>query len=154
MNLTDYTTQSGFLPQIKCADLTAAVRELVGALAGTGALSDVDGVVAEIMRREAEGSTAVGDGLVIPHARLAAVRDVHIAIASLARPIVVDAPDGAPADLVVLLVGPTGDPRRMLRVLARLVRMVRYADLLADLRDAATPDDLRQALARADQINR
>ena len=61
------------------------------------------------------------------------------------------AADGRPADVVLLLVGPMGDPRLMLRVLARMARLVRQRTLLDDLRAAADADSLRHALAGADQ---
>ena len=151
MNLTDYTTEAAFLPHLKCADLTGAVRELVGTLAADGVTGDPEQLVDDILRREREGSTAVGGGLVIPHARSSAVTRVRLAVATLAEPLAVGAADGRPADVVLLLVGPMGDPRLMLRVLARMARLVRQRTLLDDLRAAADADSLRQALAGADQ---
>jgi len=55
--------------------------------------------------------------------------------------------DGRPVDIVILLVGPEGDPRQMLRVLARLARLVRQEIFLQGLRGAATAADLQAAFA-------
>ncbi|MBE0565964.1 MAG: PTS sugar transporter subunit IIA [Krumholzibacteria bacterium] len=149
MKLLDYTTTCGFLPHAKCASVEDAVARLVGALASAGELGDPGSVVAEVMRREAEGSTAIGGGLVIPHARCAAVPAVRVAVATLAEPLDVPSDDGLPVDVVILLVGPDGDPRQMLRVLARLARAVKSDAFRDGLRAADDAGGLRAAFAKA-----
>ena len=149
MKLLDYTTTRGFLPHVKCRSVRDAVGRLVGALAEAGEVADAEGVVAEVMRREAEGSTAIGGGLVIPHARHAAVPRVRVAVATLDEPLDVPSEDGRPVDVVILLVGPDGDPRQMLRVLARLARAVKSDAFLQSLRGAGGPDELRSAFGHA-----
>jgi mannitol/fructose-specific phosphotransferase system IIA component (Ntr-type) len=149
MKLSDYTTTGGFLPHVKCTTVQDAVVRLVGVLADEGKLGEADSVVAEVMRREAEGSTAIGGGLVIPHARHAAVPEVSVAVATLAEPLDVPSEDGRPVDVVILLVGPDGDPRQMLRVLARLARAVKSSAFIDGLRRAAGAGALREAFARA-----
>lgn len=149
MRLLDYTIESGFLPHIKCDSIEAAVKLLVDRLAAAGEISSADELLAEIMRREKEGSTAIGGGLVIPHARFAGVKQVRVAVATLAEPLAVPAEDGKPVDIVILLVGPLGDPRQMLRVLARLARLVKQGPFLDSLRMADTPDSLREAFGPA-----
>ncbi len=149
MKLLDYTTTRGFLPHVKCASVEDAVARLVATLADEGEISNASSIVAEVMRREAEGSTAIGGGLAIPHARHAAVPEVRVAVATLAAPLDVPSEDGQPVDVVILLVGPDGDPRQMLRVLARLARAVKSSEFLDSLRAAALADELRTAFARA-----
>ena len=149
MKLQDYTTDNGFLPRVKCASVRDAVENLVAALAADGGLADADGVVDEVMRREAEGSTAIGGGLVIPHARHAAVPEVRMAVATLEEPLDIPSEDGRPVDVVILLVGPDGDPRQMLRVLARLARVVKSEAFVDSLRTAADAASLRASFALA-----
>jgi len=153
MNLLDYTTQTGFLPQLKCESLEQAVVQLVATLIQEGTVSQLDDLVREVLRREAEGSTAVGGGLVIPHARFAQVSEVRIAVATLADPLDLGAEDGRLVDIVILLVGPVGDPRQMLRVLARLARLVRQDAFLDGLRGANQAELLRESFALAEQID-
>ena len=153
MNLSDYTIGNGFLPRLECGDVGDTVAKLVDRLADEGEVESADELVAEVMRRENEGSTAIGGGLVIPHARFSGVRRVRIAVATLAEPVDIPSEDGRPVDIVILLVGPQNDPRQMLRVLARLARLVRQETYLQGLRDAATPKLLQAAFARAGEIN-
>lgn len=150
MNLLDYTIQTGFLPQLKCESLSDGVAHLVTTLADAGLVTAEAELVAEVMRREHEGSTAVGGGLVIPHARFGEVSQVRIAVATLAQPLVLATPDDLPVDIIILLVGPTGDPRQMLRVLARLARLVRQEPFLAGLRGARDAAQLSRAFALAE----
>ncbi len=150
MNLVDYTMETGFLPHIKCDSVREAVAALVEPLAQECGLSDREQLVDEIIRREQEGSTAIGGGLVIPHARFAEITEVKIALATLQQPLEVATADGRPVDVVILLVGPEGDPRSMLRVLARLARLVKLDGFLDTLRMAREPAQLRLSFARGD----
>ena len=148
MKLMDYTSPGGFLPRLDCGSVSDAVVRLVDRLLEGGDISSAEDLVTEVMRRETEGSTAIGGGLVIPHARFSGVREVRLAVATLADPVDIPSEDGLPVDVVILLVGPEGDPRQMLRVLARLARLVRQESFLQSLRDASTPDTLRAAFAK------
>ena len=135
------------MPRLESDSLAGAVSCLVNQLVDNGNVESVENLVQEVMRRENEGSTAIGGGLVIPHARFSGVSEVRIAVATLADPVALPSEDGRPVDIVILLVGPEGDPRQMLRVLARLARLVRQEIFLQGLREAETPADLQAAFA-------
>ena len=150
MKLLDYTTESGFLPHIKCSDVTDAVSQLVGSLVADGLVSDSRTLIDEVMRREMEGSTAIGGGLVIPHARSGQVPAVQVAVATLANPLSVPSEDNQPVDVVILLIGPDGDPRLMLRVLARLARLVKHSSFLDRLRESTSASELRAVFGQLD----
>lgn len=151
MRLLDYTTNNGFLPHIKCTSVDEAVGRLVAELESTGAVTDGPSLTAEVMRREREGSTAIGGGLVIPHARHIGVNCVKLAVATLDQPLDIPAEDNRPVDIVILLVGPQDDPRLMLWVLARLARLVKSSVFLNDLRSAKTSDELQNIFLNADE---
>lgn len=150
MDLLDYTRESGFLTHEPAADLAAVVARLAGTLADEGDVADPDALVHEVLRRETAGSTAIGGGVILPHARFEGISHLRIAVATLAEPLPIPSEDGRPVDIVILLVGPADDPRRMLRVLARLARQVRREEFLAGLRAAADPASLQAALAAGD----
>lgn len=149
MELLHYTIENGFLPHLKCGSLDQALGVLAQAMEAGGAVASGPDLLAEVKRREQEGSTAVGGGLVIPHARFGGATKVRLALATLAEPLAIPTEDGRPVDIVILLVGPDRDPRQMLRVLARIARLVRHGDFLDDLRLAADPRQLQTAFARA-----
>ncbi len=153
MRLLDYTTDNGFLPHIKCASVDEAVGCLVAELEKVGAVVGGQSLVTEVMRREREGSTAIGGGLVIPHARHLGVNSVKVVLATLADPLDIPSEDNRPIDIVILLVGPQDDPRLMLWVLARLARLVKNSSFLNDLRAATTPKELQKIFLEADAKN-
>lgn len=136
------------MPRLDCDSVAEAVARLADRLVDGGDVGSAEDLVREVMRRENEGSTAIGGGLVIPHARFRGVREVRIAVATLADPVDIPSEDGRPVDIVILLVGPDDDPRQMLRVLARLARLVRQESFLQGLRQAATPYDLGAAFSK------
>lgn len=147
MKLSDYTIERGFLPRLKCRDLEEVVGRLVSRFVDAGALADGEGLVQEVLRREAADSTAIGGGLVLPHARFAGLDRVHLGAATLVEPLDLQAADGRPVDVVILLVGPQGDPREMLRVLAKLARLVKDSRFLTDLRAASLDSEFRALLS-------
>lgn len=150
MKLLDYITESGFLPHIKCDSVEDAVTRLVDRLEAAGKVQHGAELVAEVMRREAETCTAIGGGLVIPHARWRGVSGVQVAVATLAEPLDIMSEDGQPVDIVILLAGTDEDPRLMLRVLARLARLVRNGAFLDLLRQAPDASTLYQTFSQAD----
>jgi mannitol/fructose-specific phosphotransferase system IIA component (Ntr-type) len=152
MKLLDYTTEAALLPRLVCADLEGAVISLAGAMATAGLVSDADRLVRDVLAREAEGGTALPEGLVLPHARSGAAGVVRLGAASLVEPIVCHSGDGEdyPVDVVMLLTGPPGDPRAMLKVLARVAREVRAGALVPRLRQARDRAAMAAVLAGMD----
>ncbi len=150
MKLLEHTTTAWLLPRLSCRDQTAAVREMVAALAASGMVRDPEQLLRELIAREQDASTAVGHGIAIPHARSSQVVRLCLAAATLAKPLPVAGDDGQPIDVLFLLVGADGQSVALLRVLARLARMVKHDTFLAALRGAATPQQMRQALADHD----
>jgi PTS system nitrogen regulatory IIA component len=145
MNLSDYTTPDGFLPHLSCTTLEQAVTQLVDGLnPGFEAGSRAE-LIRDVMQRETEGSTAIGGGLIIPHARSRGTRRLGVAVATLQQPLSLLSDDGRPVDVIILLVGPPGDPVAMLRLLARLARLVRRESFLDTLRAAPDAARLREA---------
>ncbi len=98
-------------------------------------------VVADALSiREKESSTGFGGGVAIPHARIAGLRRVAVAVARLAQPLDFNAVDDAPVDVVVAMFSPPHAGGEHLKALARVARRLRDRALLAKLRGAASPD--------------
>jgi len=95
-------------------------------------------VVNAILERERLGSTGVGSGVALPHARLPGLDKVHAVFARLTDPIDYEAIDDAPVDLVVLLVAPEEAGGEHLRALAQFSRRLRREETRERLR--AAPD--------------
>jgi PTS system nitrogen regulatory IIA component len=102
-----------------------------------------------LLQRERLGTTAVGRGVAVPHARLAGLDRVFGLFARCAPPVAFDAPDGAPVDLVFLLLAPEGAGADHLEALARVSRLLRDEGLCRKLRGARDAAALYALLAAA-----
>ena len=69
MKLTDYLSDDLVLGDIAAATRDAVIETLTARLAGAGLVTDRAGFIAAVHRREAEGTTGIGDGVAIPHRR-------------------------------------------------------------------------------------
>ncbi|MDG1416737.1 MAG: PTS IIA-like nitrogen regulatory protein PtsN [Maricaulis sp.] len=91
-----------------------------------------------VLQRERLGSTGVGQGVAIPHARLRGIRDVTGFFARLKSPVDFESIDGRPVDLVFMLLAPEDAGAEHLKALARVSRLMRREDVRERLR--AAPD--------------
>lgn len=105
--------------------------------------------VAEALEaREELGSTGIGKGVALPHARLGELERPVGFLARLRRPVAFDAVDGRPVDLVCLALLPSDrDSARQLTALACLSRQLRETGVVSALREARTAEELYAGLA-------
>ena len=146
------------------SDLLAPERVRAGVLAPNkkGLLQQLGQVCAEslalparevterLLEREKLGSTGFGGGIAIPHGRMPGIGEVSGVFARLAQPVDYGAVDGAPVDLVFLLLSPEGASADHLKALARVSRRLRDTAFAAKLRGAGSPDALFALLAPAE----
>ncbi len=100
-----------------------------------------------LMSREAIGSTGVGAGVAVPHARLAGLDRIHGVFLRLDKPVDFEAVDDQPVDLVFALLAPKGARAQHLRALARVARALRRPELRQQLRQARTQDAVHAILS-------
>jgi PTS system nitrogen regulatory IIA component len=105
-------------------------------------------VLEQLLTREAEGSTGVGKGVALPHARLTGLSGLRAAFVRLETPVPFDAVDGQPVDLMLALFAPEGSGAEHLRALARVARALRGAELREQLRQARTTDAIYALLSQ------
>ena len=115
-----------------------AIEELIGLHEAAGNLADVEAYRAAILAREAQGTTAIGEGMAIPHAKTDAVARPALAAMTVPAGVDYDAPDGKPSTLLFMIAAPAdGDVH--LEVLSRLMTMLMDLDFRAQLMAAETP---------------
>lgn len=109
--------------------------------------SRVRSIFDSLCARERLGSTALGDGVAIPHGRVAEGDTVECAFVRLKRPLEMDAPDGQPVDLLFALSIPDNYTDEHLKLLAQIAEFFSDAGLRAELREADNPARIQQLLA-------
>jgi len=102
-----------------------------------------------LLARENLGSTGLGKGFALPHARLDALPRFFAIFVRLARPIDFAAIDGQPVDLVILLLTPANAGNQHLTTLAALSRPLRDAGFVQRLRQAPDAETMHRLLATA-----
>lgn len=100
-----------------------------------------------VLQRERLGSTGVGQGVAIPHARLAGVSEVVGVFARLRTPVDFESIDGRPADLIFMLIAPEDAGAEHLKALARVSRLLRREDVRQRLRAAPDGEAVQAVLA-------
>jgi PTS system nitrogen regulatory IIA component len=95
-----------------------------------------------LMERERLGSTGVGQGIAIPHGRLAGLKRIVGLFARLETPVAYDAVDNQPVDLVFLLLAPESAGADHLKALARVSRLLRNQAVCEKLRAATKTEAL------------
>lgn len=115
------------------------VLEHAATLLAAGAGADIEGRVFDaLIAREHLGSTGLGQGVAIPHGRVAADVQPSAAFIRLKQPIDFDAPDGEPVDLILALMVPEHFTDQHLSLLAQIAELFSHPEVVADLR--AAPD--------------
>ena len=99
-------------------------------------------VYKNLLARERLGSTALGDGIAIPHCRISNCENAIGSLITLDQGIDFDAPDGRPVDLLFLLLVPEEAQQEHLNILAGLAQLLNNMDFCAELRAATTNDEL------------
>ncbi len=138
-------TPEAIIPALKAHSKKQALQELserAADLSGLPAREILDALV----QRERLGSTGTGDGIAIPHAKLAKAQGMFGIFARTPRPIDFESLDGAPVDLIFLLVAPESAGADHLKALARLARMLRDSRTTAKLRAARDVNALYSVL--------
>ncbi len=93
---------------VSAANKEAAIDKLVALHDKVGNLADVEGYKAAILKRESESTTAIGEGLAVPHAKTAAAKHPGLAAITVPDGVDYDAPDGQPATLLFMIAAPEG----------------------------------------------
>ena len=145
-SLADALSLGGVHHGVAAEDRDAAIRAVVERMP-LGTAADREALVEIMLAREAGGSTAVGDGIAIPHVRAPVVQSgarPAIALCTLARPIEFGARDNKPVHTLFLLATPTVSAH--LKVLARLAAALHDAEFKgAVLRRAPAEEILAHA---------
>jgi len=153
MKLLDFISAKAVLPAMKATDRDSALVELVEALrdAGLAGPSQVKPLVDALTKREQLGSTGIGKGIAVPHAKHASVKQVIGAVGRSATGIEFNALDGAPVYLLFLIISPPDAGSDHLRALERVSALIRNDDFNRFLRTAPDAQGMVDVLKEVDE---
>ena len=146
MPLTDLVAPNAILPALKVNGKKQALQEIAAKAAALTGQSD-RAILEILLQRERLGSTGVGNGVAIPHGKLAKLSGVFGLFARLDRSIDFEALDGQPVDLVFLLLAPEGAGADHLKALARVARLLRDPEVARTLRQSRDAETIYAVLS-------
>ena len=135
MEIADLLSPDAVVSHLKAASKKQVLQEMANKAAGLTGLSGRR-IYETLAEREKLGSTGMGQGIAIPHGRVAGVEKMTGLFAQLDHPVDFDSMDDQPEDLVFLLVAPEGAGADHLKALARVSRLLRNQAVCEKLRAA------------------
>lgn len=134
------------IADLLATDKAGVIREFAELLVKRGKVKDADALVRIVLERESHGSTGIGDGIAIPHAKSREVGRTVVAFGRSRRGVNFQTLDGKPADLFFLLISPEDLPGEHLKTLARISRLMRNAELRERLRASRDGAEIRELI--------
>jgi len=152
MKLQEFLFPAAFVPRLESLDKEGVIRELVEALAQAERIpkTRVSAVVEALLERERLGSTGIGKGIAVPHAKHRCVKEVVGTVGLGVRGVEFAALDGEPVYVFFLLVSPVNSPGEHLAALGLISEALKDDTFCSFLRQARTRQDLVDLLVEAD----
>ncbi|MDT2808413.1 PTS fructose transporter subunit IIABC [Vagococcus lutrae] len=149
MKISDLLKQEIMLLDLKAQSKEAAIDEMISSLVTHGYVTDHEQFKEAILKREAQTSTGLGDGIAMPHAKNETVTEPVVLFARSLNGLDYEALDQQPTDLFFMIAVPANDQNDThLQTLAAISRQLLDADKLAALRFAKTPQEITAVLTQ------
>ncbi len=152
MALTDILSPDAIFSALRVNGKKQALQEMSERAAQVSGLPARE-IFDSLLQRERLGSTGVGDGIAIPHGKLAKCTGIFGIFARLERSIDFEALDGLPVDLIFLLLAPEAAGADHLKALATIARVLRAPSLAAQLRATRDASAIYSLLTQAPASN-
>lgn len=149
MDIRDLLLKNVMIMDLKGTTKEAVINEMVDKYHAEGIITDADEYRQDILKREAESTTGIGEGIAMPHAKDSAVTRATVLFAKSAKGVDFNALDGQPVHLFFMIAAPEGANNEHLAALAALSSLLINPKLVADLKQAKTPDEVLDLFGKA-----
>ena len=150
MNIKDLMIKDAMIMDLQATDKKGAIDEMVQKMFAAGRISDIETYKEGILAREAQTSTGLGDGIAMPHAKNAAVKEATVLFAKSNKGVDYEALDGQPTYLFFMIAAPEGANDTHLQALAALSRLLVDPDFVAKLKEADSPEAVQELFQTAE----
>jgi PTS system nitrogen regulatory IIA component len=150
MKIMDILVQEAVLLDLESDTKDGVLAEMAGALGDAVPSVDRDRLLQVLVEREALQSTGIGEGVAIPHGKMAGLDRLLASFARCKNGLDFDSIDGQPTQLFFLLVVPEHSGGQHLKALARISRFLRDSAFRDRLLEAEKPEDVFAAIADED----
>jgi len=138
VKIMDFLNKKAVAGSLKSTDKEGVIRELVDLLAKADEIKNKEELVKALMMRESLGSTGIGQGIGIPHAKSQNVKNLVAAFGLSQKGVNFDSLDGEPVYIFFLLIAPEESAGPHLKALARISRMLKdkfFREMLKKAKD-------------------
>lgn len=151
MRITDLLSENGIELHGKAASKQEAIEKMVALMEKTGCLTDIAEYKRKVFAREEEGTTGIGEGVAIPHAKTPAVKKAGLAVMVLPDGVDYDSLDGLPTRLIFLIAAPDTEDNVHLDVLGRLSVLLMDDNFRKHLLEAKSAGEFLRIIDQAEQ---
>ena len=152
MKISEFLCKEALTNDLKATSKTEVIQEMVDLLIDAGAIEKKykNKVIEVLMAREALGSTAIGQGIAIPHGKSDSTDQLVAALAISKKGIDFDSLDGEAAHIFFLLVAPIDSAGPHLKALARVSRLLKDKFFRESLKNTKTSKEMLELISRED----
>ena len=151
MKIQDVLNKNVMLFDLQATDKEGVINEMVQSLVDNGVVTDFETFKTGIMKREAQTSTGLGEGIAMPHSKNEAVKEATVLFAKSNKGVDYASLDGQPTDLFFMIAAPEGANDTHLAALAELSKYLMKPGFADKLRQVSTPDQVIAAFDAEEQ---
>jgi len=152
MKILDFLSESCVITDLQGKTKKNVVTELVDVLAKKKLVKSVDKTVEAIMKRESTGSTGIGQGVAIPHAKSEDVSKIVASLGISKAGVDFDSLDGEPVYIIFLMVAPPESISEHLQTIAKISRLLKDKFFRQSLRDAQSASEVIKIIKEEDVL--
>ncbi len=152
MRLSNIIDEKTILLDVKAKTKAEAIREMVNYLKKNKLISRPEEVIDKLEQRESLGTTALGEGVAIPHCKVKWVNNPIVLVGIARQGVPFEAPDGRPVNIFFLLITSLEDPSLNLQILALIAQLIKKSPELKDkLLQAKSQSEVRETIKRQEE---
>ena len=148
VRVSELAGPEAIIPNLKVTSKKQALQELSSFAADLTGLEERE-IFEVLLQRERLGTTGVGQGIAIPHGKLAKLNQIYGVFARLEQPIDFDSLDERPVDLIFMLLAPESAGADHLKALAKVSRLLRDRKVCEKLRSTDSVDAIYALLTES-----
>jgi len=130
LKISNLLQQDMVIPELEQQDMENVLKEMVHFLKKKKKISKDKELCEKLLQRERLGSTAIGDGVAIPHCKIKLAKNPLVMLAVSRKGADFNSPDGTPSNIFFLVVSSPDNPSLNLQILASIAHLVRKADTM------------------------
>ncbi|HEM4414117.1 TPA: PTS sugar transporter subunit IIA [Streptococcus suis] len=154
MKIQDVLRKDVMLLDLQATSKEAVIDEMIASLVDKGYVTDFDVFKTGIMNREAQTTTGLGDGIAMPHAKNAAVKEATVLFAKSNKGVDYASLDGQPTDLFFMIAAPEGANDTHLAALAELSKYLMKPGFADKLRSVSSPEEVISVFDTAEEADK